>query len=168
MPTTSPSPNTAETATSRWRAAIENHNLDALAAELTPDAALHSPITIRIPFEGRKRVLELFEEIFDLLGPMQVLREVHDGDVALLEIKAELAGQHVHQVQRLELDADGHVADITLFMRPLASVANLAAHLGPRLARRRYGPLVAFGVAIFIKPVAALVRLADRMSPRFV
>lgn len=151
-----------------WLEAVEAHDLERIGEACSPDVVLRSPITVRIPFKGRKRVLELMEEIFATLEWMRVVRDIREGNVQVLEIEARLAGYDMHQVQLIEHDDDGLVERITLFMRPLPGVANLAAHLGPRLARRRYGPVVAAGVTMFIRPVAWLVKLGDRISPRVV
>jgi 2-amino-4-hydroxy-6-hydroxymethyldihydropteridine diphosphokinase len=150
-----------------WRAAVEAHDLDALREVLAPDARLRSPITVRIPFEGRERVLELMEEVFDLLEAVRVIRDVRDGSVQILEIESRLAGYDVHLVQVVEHDDDERVRRITLFMRPLPGVANLAAHLGPRLVRRRRGPVVAALVAPPMKLTAAVLKVTDRLGPRF-
>ncbi|MEA2386709.1 MAG: hypothetical protein QOJ22_883 [Thermoleophilaceae bacterium] len=151
-----------------WREAVEAHDLEALAAVLAPDAKLRSPITKRIPFEGRDRVLELMEEIFAILESMEVVRDIRDGKVQVLEIETRLAGYDMHQVQVIELDDDDRVRQITLFMRPLPGVANLAAALGPRLVRRRRGPVVAALIAPALWLAAALLKLNDRLAPRFV
>jgi 2-amino-4-hydroxy-6-hydroxymethyldihydropteridine diphosphokinase len=150
-----------------WRQAVEAHDLAALSAALAPDVKLRSPITKRIPFEGRERVLELMEEIFAILESMEVVRDIRDGDVQVLEIETRLAGYDMHQVQVIELDDQGRVRQITLFMRPLPGVANLAAALGPRLVRRRRGPLVAALITPALRLTAALVKLNDRLAPRF-
>ena len=134
---------------------------------MTDDAELHSPITERIPFKGRERVLELFEEIFDLLGRVEIIREVDSGNHKLLEVDSELAGRHAHLIQLLRLAPDGRVEDVTLFMRPMPTVVTLFAELGPRLVRRRYGRIVAFFVTLPMKPIAFAIRLMDRLSPRF-
>jgi 2-amino-4-hydroxy-6-hydroxymethyldihydropteridine diphosphokinase len=151
-----------------WREAVEAHDLGALAAVLAPDAKLRSPITKRIPFEGRERVLELMEEIFAILESMEVVRDIREGNVQILEIETRLAGYDMHQVQVIELDDDDRVRQITLFMRPLPGVANLAAALGPRLVRRRRGPVVAALVAPPMRLVSLLLALNDRLGPRFV
>jgi 2-amino-4-hydroxy-6-hydroxymethyldihydropteridine diphosphokinase len=150
-----------------WREAVEAHDLDAMAAVLAPDAKLRSPITFRIPFEGRERVLELMGEVFALLESMIVIRDVREGDVQILEIETRLAGYDMHQVQVVELDDEGRARQITLFMRPLPGVANLAAHLGPRLVRRRRGRVVAALIAPALRLVSLLARLNDRLGPRF-
>lgn len=151
-----------------WREAVEAHDLEALAAVLAPDAKLRSPITRRIPFEGRERVLELMEEIFAILESMEVVRDIREGDVQILEIETRLAGYDMHQIQVIELDDAERVRQITLFMRPLPGVAHLAAALGPRLVRRRRGRVVAALVAPPMKLVSLLLALNDRLGPRFV
>ena len=153
---------------SGWREAVEARDIDAVTAVLSEDAKLRSPITARIPFEGRARVVELMTEVFALLESMRVLRDVRDGQLQILEIESRLAGYDMHMVQLVEYDEAGGVCRITLFMRPLPGVANLAAHIGPRLVRRRFGPVVAAVVTLPMRLVALLARLIDRLSPRFV
>ena len=150
-----------------WRSAVEAHDLDALAAALAPDAKLRSPITTRIPFEGRERVLELMEEIFGLIESVHVVRDIRDGNVQVLEIETRLAGGDIHMVQLLEHDDRERVRQITLFMRPMPAVANLAAHLGPRLVRRRRGRVVAALTAPALWLVALVARVNERLSPYF-
>jgi hypothetical protein len=151
-----------------WRDAVESHDIDALAAVVADDVKLRSPITVRIPFEGRERVVELMTDIFALLESIRVVREVREGDLQVLEIESRLAGYDLHMVQLVEHDEAGRVRQVTLFMRPLPGVANLASHIGPRLVRRRFGPIVAAGVAVPMRIVALVLRLIDRLSPRFV
>jgi 2-amino-4-hydroxy-6-hydroxymethyldihydropteridine diphosphokinase len=150
-----------------WREAVEAHDIGLLRDVLAPDAKLRSPITKRIPFEGRERVVELMTEVFALLENVNVLREIRDGDVQMLEIETRLAGYDVHMTQLIELDDQERVRQITLFMRPLPGVANLAAHLGPRLVRARRGPLVAAFVALPMRLTALVLRLTDRLSVYF-
>jgi 2-amino-4-hydroxy-6-hydroxymethyldihydropteridine diphosphokinase len=150
-----------------WRSAVEAHDLDALAQALAPNAKLRSPITTRVRFEGRERVVELMGEVFALLERMEIVRELRDGDVEVLEIESRLAGHDVHMTQLIELDDEGLIRQITLFMRPLPGVANLAAHLGPRLVRKRRGRVVAALVAPPMRLTALLVRLNERLAPYF-
>ena len=151
-----------------WREAVEARDLAALAEVLAPDAKLRSPITARIPFEGRPRVLELMEDVFALLEGMTVVRDIREDGIQVLEIEARLAGYDMHQVQVLELDEQDRVRQITLFMRPLPGVANLAAHLGPRLVRRRRGPVLAAIASGPMRVISLLLKLTDRLGPRFV
>jgi SnoaL-like domain len=153
---------------SGWRDAVEAHDIDALEASLADDAKLRSPITVRIPFEGRARVVELMREIFGLVESVHILREVSQDDVQLLEIETRLAGYDMHMVQVVEHDAAGKVRQVTLFMRPLPGVANLAAQIGPRLVRLRFGPVVAALIAPPLYIAAWILKLTDRLSPRFV
>ncbi len=150
-----------------WREAVEAHDLDGLRAALAEDAQLRSPITTRIRFDGRERVLELMEEVFALLESTHVLRDVRQGDLQILEIESRLAGYDTHLVQLIEFDGEDRVRQVTLFMRPLAGVANLFAHLGPRLVRRRRGPVVAALVAPPMRFAAFLLKVSDRLGPRF-
>ncbi len=151
-----------------WREAVEAHDIDSVAAVLTEDASFRSPITTRIRFEGRERVVELMTEVIAVLESMQVLLDIRHERLQILEIESRLAGYDMHLVQFVEHDEQDRVRRVTLFMRPLPGVANLAAHLGPRLVRRRWGPVAAAIVAPLLHLTALLLRLSDRLSPRFV
>jgi len=151
-----------------WREAVESRDIDAVAAVLADDAKFRSPVTRRIPFEGRDRVVALLAEIFDMVEWVRILREVRDGGLQMLEVESRVAGYDVHMIQVVETDGDGQVRQVTLFMRPLPGVANLAAHIGPRLVRLRFGPVVAALISPPFYLAAWILKLTDRLSPRFV
>ena len=113
-------------------------------------------------------MVEIMTDVLDVLESMHVVRDIRHGDLQVLEIDSRLAGYDMHVLQLIEHDDAGLVSRVTLFMRPLPGVANLAAHLGPRLVRRRWGPIVAALIAPPMYLVALLLRLTDRLSPRFV
>jgi 2-amino-4-hydroxy-6-hydroxymethyldihydropteridine diphosphokinase len=151
-----------------WREAVEARDIGAVAEALADDARFRSPITARVPFQGRDRVVELMTEVIALLESMHVVRDIRHGDLQIMEVEARLAGYDVHMVHLVEHDADGRVRQVTLFMRPLPGVANLAARIAPPLVRRRWGGVAAFVVAVAMRPLAWLVRFADRLGPWFV
>ena len=152
-----------------WREAVEAHDLDALAGALAPDVKLRSPITKRIPFEGRERVLELMEEIFAILESMEVVRDIRDGDVQILEIETRLAGYDMHQVQVIELDRRRSRAPHHAVHAPAAGCRE--PRRGDWTASRAPPPRTGRGRARrrpLMRLAALLLKISDRLGPRFV
>jgi hypothetical protein len=63
------------------------------------------------------------------------------------------------------LGDDGLIREITVFVRPLAGVANFAAVLAPRLARSRAGRGRALLARLLTRPVEAALRRGDALAP---
>ncbi|MET8040230.1 hypothetical protein ABZU25_05100 [Micromonospora sp. NPDC005215] len=76
--------------------------------------------------------------------------QVAEGRTVALFYEAQADGRRLCEAQRLRLDADGLISEITLFIRPLPALTRLMTRLGPELARRNKQP----GLARLI-PLAA-------------
>jgi hypothetical protein len=59
---------------------------------------------------------------------------------------------------------DGKVREITVLGRPMAGVATFLTEIGPRLARRRRGRLVATLLRISALPLPRLLALLDPVT----
>jgi hypothetical protein len=68
---------------------------------------------------------------------------------------------------RVELDADGRIAELTAFFRPMPGLAALAAALAPRVVVRRQGRLRATVARLAMAPIALLTRIGDVFIPWF-
>ena len=59
------------TAMNALRAAGERGDADAVAELLAPDVVFHSPMTTRIPFEGKEEVAALHRDIFAVFEDLE-------------------------------------------------------------------------------------------------
>jgi SnoaL-like protein len=115
-----------------FRAAVEAHDLDALAETLAPDVVLHSPVTYR-PYAGRETVVALLRLIAAAFEDFRYTDEFQNADgVHALVFRARVGDRELEGVDLLRLDADGLVADLTAIVRPLSGLAALAQAIGPR------------------------------------
>src|SRR5688572_25912311 len=78
--------------------------------------------------------------------------------------RVPLAGREVWGADRLRLDADGQVSEITVLGRPMAGVATFLTEIGPRLARRRRGGLVAKLLRYSALPLPPMLGSLDPVS----
>jgi hypothetical protein len=116
-----------------FRVAAEQKDLEAMTATLREDVVLHSPILFR-GFEGREVVLGVLTHVAETLEDFRYTDELAAGDTVALRFKARVGDRELEGIDFLELDRDGLVAELTVFMRPLSAInafnEQMAARLG--------------------------------------
>jgi SnoaL-like protein len=144
-------------------AAIATRDVDALIDTLAPDVVLYSAVTT-VPFEGRDLVADTYRSVLESFEELRIVDEFESGDTHAFFWEGRMGGRDVTGADRLRLDADGKVREITVLGRPLAGVATFLTDIGPRLARRRRGGLVARLLRITSLPLPPLLSLLDPVS----
>jgi hypothetical protein len=75
-----------------------------------------------------------------------------------------MEGRYVAGADRIRLNADGKVREVTIVGRPLSGVAAFVPGIGPRLARRRRGRFAARLLRIAALPLPPLLTLLDPVT----
>lgn len=119
-----------------FRVAAERKDLALLNETLREDVVLHSPILFR-GFEGRDVVVAVLTEVIATLENFRYTDELHEGATVALRFKADVEDRELEGIDFLELDADGRVAELTVFMRPLSAVNRFNERMTERLAAAR-------------------------------
>jgi hypothetical protein len=145
------------------RVAFEARDHDALVAALAPEVVLHSPI-IEVPFTGIDEVGELFGVLMEQLWPIEYLDEI-PGDPHVLHWTGEIKGQRIDGIDLLRFDDQGRVSEMTVFFRPLAGVATFLGATGPKLGRKRGGPLRGALIAAGGAPANAMMKASAAAAP---
>ncbi|HMJ96338.1 MAG TPA: hypothetical protein VK486_10825, partial [Thermoleophilaceae bacterium] len=78
--------------------------------------------------------------------------------------EGRLEGRFVAGADRIRLNPDGKVREVTILGRPLSGVATFLTTIGPRLARRRRGGVVAKILRVTALPLPPLLALLDPMT----
>ena len=144
-------------------AAIAARDVDALIETLAPDVVLHSAVT-DAPFEGREVVADTYRSVIESFEEVRVVDEFENGDTHAFFWEGRIEGRYVAGADRLRLDANGKVRDITVVGRPLSGLATFLTGIGPRLARRRRGGLVARLLRVTALPLPPFFSLLDPVS----
>ena len=121
----------------RWHAVIEDGtDPHALAAIIREDAVFHSPV-VHTPQRGRALVVAYLAAAGQTLGnaSFRYVRELVDGDNALLEFETEMDGIHVNGVDLIRFDADGKIADFKVMVRPLKAVNKVWEQMAAQLEK---------------------------------
>jgi hypothetical protein len=144
-------------------AAIAARDVDALIATLAPDVVLHSAVTT-VPFEGRDLVADTYRSVLESFEELRIVDEFEDGDTHAFFWEGRMGGRAVSGADRIRLDSEGRVREVTVVGRPMAGVATFLTEIGPRLARRRRGGLVAKLLRVSSLPLPPLLALLDPVS----
>lgn len=115
-----------------FRRAAEAKDLDLMTEALREDVVLHSPILFR-GFEGREMTIMVLSQVIEVLEDFRYTDELAEGDTVALRFKAMVGDRELEGIDFLELDADGRVAELTVFMRPLSAVTAFNEQMKARL-----------------------------------
>lgn len=117
-----------------FRRAAESKDLDLLAEALCEDVVLHSPVLFR-GFEGRDTVTAVLTHVAGALEDLTYTNELVEGNCIALRFKATVAGttRELEGIDFLELDADGRVTELTVFMRPFSALTAFNEQMSARL-----------------------------------
>jgi hypothetical protein len=116
-----------------FRRAAEAKDLELMRGALAEDVVLHSPILFR-GFEGREVVLVVLSHVIEVFEDFSYLDELAEADRIVLRFGARVGDREIEGIDYLELDADGRVAELTVFLRPLSAVTAFNERMSERLA----------------------------------
>lgn len=118
-----------------WHAVIAGGSDPAeLAAIIREDAVFHSPV-VHTPQRGRALVVAYLAAAGQTLGnaSFRYVRELIDGENALLEFETVLEGIQINGIDLIRFDADGMIADFKVMVRPLKAVNKVWAAMAAQM-----------------------------------
>jgi hypothetical protein len=116
-----------------FRLAVEAKDLEAANEALREDVVLHSPILFR-GFEGRDVVMQVLTHVAATLEDFVYTDELADERTVTLRFKAQVGDRELEGIDFLELDEEGRVAELTVFMRPLSAINAFNEQMKARLS----------------------------------
>jgi SnoaL-like domain len=115
-----------------FRRAAEAKDLELLAETLRDDVVLHSPILFR-GFEGREVVTQVLTHVAATLEDLAYVDELAGERTVALRFRARVEDRELEGIDFLELDEEGRVAELTVFMRPLSALTRFNERMAERL-----------------------------------
>jgi hypothetical protein len=115
-----------------FRRAAESKDIDLLAETLCEDVILHSPVLFR-GFEGRETVTTVLTHVAATLEDFSYTDELAEGDTVVLRFKAKVGEKELEGIDFLELDEEGNVRELTVFMRPFSALTAFNEQMAARL-----------------------------------
>jgi hypothetical protein len=120
------------TAPHPFRLAVEAKDLEAAKATLREDVVLHSPILFR-GFEGRDMVVQVLTHVAATLEDFHYTDELAGAQTVVLRFKARVGDRELEGIDFLELDEQGQVKELTVFMRPMSALTAFNEQMAARL-----------------------------------
>lgn len=111
----------------RWHAYMQGgSDLQLLSDMLADDAVFHSPV-VHTPQEGKAKVMAYLGAAAVVLGndTFCYVRELVDGDDAVLEFTATIDGIHVNGIDLIHFGPDGKIKDFKVMVRPMKAMNKL-------------------------------------------
>jgi hypothetical protein len=115
-----------------FRRAAEAKDVALMTETLREDVELHSPILFR-GFEGREIVGQVLTHVAAVLEDLTYVDELHEANTVCLRFKANVGDRELEGIDFLELDDDGRVAVLTVFMRPMSALTAFNEQMKQRL-----------------------------------
>jgi len=115
---------TAHPGLAAWHAYMEDGgDPQALRDLLAEDAVFYSPV-VHTPQEGRDKVFAYLHAASHVLGGenFRYLREIVDGDQAMLEFQSELDGIQINGVDIIRWNEEEKITDFKVMVRPLKAI----------------------------------------------
>lgn len=116
-----------------FRRAAEAKDLELMTEALREDVVLHSPILFR-GFEGRETVVAVLTQVIQVLEDFKYVDELAEDNTVVLRFKAKVGDRELEGIDFLELDDEGKVAELTVFMRPMSALTRFNEQMVERLA----------------------------------
>lgn len=123
-------------AITRYRAASQANDIDALMATLAPDVQVVSPISGSMVFRGSDDVRFLLGAVYGCIHGLRWTTQLSDGAGSVLVGEGRVAGIRLTDAMVFDLAPDGRIARISPHLRPWLGLTLFALALGPRVARR--------------------------------
>lgn len=123
----------------RFRAAVEDGNVDQVRELFHENAAFRSPVVFK-PYEGRDQVLRVLRAADRVLGIGERFRYLHQLEdpndrVAILEFATEVDGKQVEGIDKLTFDEDGRITELKVMIRPASALQVVAERMAEEFER---------------------------------
>jgi ketosteroid isomerase-like protein len=114
---------TASSAIETWHRLVRTSDVDGLRNLLADDVVFHSPV-VHTPQRGKDLACGYLSAAFMVLGShaFRYVREVSEGNHAVLEFEADIEGIIVNGVDMITWNEDDKIVDFKVMLRPLKAV----------------------------------------------
>jgi len=109
----------------RFRNAVEAQDADALVASLAEDVVFNSPVVFRT-YQGRAEVGALLRAVLRVLQDFRYVDELRSERQTALVFKARVGDRELDGIDLAEVDANGLVSKLVVFVRPMSAAQALA------------------------------------------
>ena len=115
-----------------FRAAVEEHDLDALLAVFAEDVAFHSPIVFKT-YHGKEALRFVLSGVIQVLEDFRYVGEYRADEGAVLHFRARVDDREIDGIDMLHFRDDGLCDDFTVMVRPYSAATLLRERMAALL-----------------------------------
>jgi ketosteroid isomerase-like protein len=108
-----------------FRAAVEAHDQDAMAALLADDVVFTSPVAFK-PYPGKPIAAAILRAVMRVFEDLRYVRELSDGNDHALVFETTVGGKRITGCDFLRTNDDGLIVDFMVMVRPLSGAQALS------------------------------------------
>lgn len=149
------------------RVAMEARDLTAVVDAFAPNAVIRSPLTGRLTFQGHDQIGAVMGVILDVFKDLRYTDELQGADSAILIASARVGGSDIEIADHLRFDEGGKIRELTVFFRPMPSIAVAMRLIGTALGRRK-SKARAQTISLLTRPLGLMTSIGDRVGVRLV
>ena len=116
----------------RFRRAVEAKDVDGMVGCLADGVVFQSPLVFR-PYVGRDAVGRLLRAAASVFEDFRYVAELSGSGQTALVFQARVAGRDIQGIDLGQVDADGLLTHLTVFVRPLSAALALGEAMRARL-----------------------------------
>ncbi len=122
---------------SQWHQLLRTQNLDTLSEILHDDVVFHSPV-VHTPQQGKTITKMYLTAAFYVLLPndFKYLREIKEGNHAVLEFEANIDGITINGVDMITCNNEGQITDFKVMVRPAQAMSKIQEKMAEMLKRK--------------------------------
>jgi ketosteroid isomerase-like protein len=119
----------------KWHEYFAEHKIEQLDALLADDVVFLSPV-VHTPQEGKPITMKYLSAAASVLGngSFKYVREVVDGDTAVLEFTNEIDGIAINGIDMIRFNDAGQITEFKVMVRPLKAIQKIHQQMGEMLA----------------------------------
>lgn len=120
----------------KWKNYMKTHDKSVLVDLLTDDVVFLSPV-VHTPQEGKEITLLYLNSADKVLGDdnFKYVREVIDGDTAVLEFTNEIDGIAINGIDMIRFNEEGRITEFKVMVRPLKGMQKIHQKMGEMLQK---------------------------------
>ncbi len=121
-----------------WHEVAERRDVEGLDELLAENAVFHSPV-VHTPQEGKAITRTYLAAAFSVLNndKFEYLREIVDGQDAVLEFRTELDGIVINGVDMIHWNDQGQITEFKVMIRPLKAINAVHQKMAAMLEARK-------------------------------
>jgi hypothetical protein len=123
----------SEEAVAAFRRAVEAGDPDGVLATFAEDITFNNPVTFR-PFEGREGLSFVIPRLLEVWQDLHYVAELNGDGLVGLVFTARVGSRDARGIDLLAFNEDGLIDEITVLVRPLTGLQELADEMQAALS----------------------------------